>query len=32
MVDFFIRRPIFVDGKRVIVGYDKKNRDAWDKI
>ena len=24
-----LRRPILVRGKRVLIGYDKTNRDAW---
>jgi arsenate reductase-like glutaredoxin family protein len=27
-----IRRPILIDGKRVLVGYDKTNREAWQAL
>ena len=27
-----IRRPIFVHGKTVLVGFDKSNRDRWTKL
>ena len=27
-----IRRPIFVQGKSVLVGYDKSNKDRWAKV
>jgi arsenate reductase-like glutaredoxin family protein len=27
-----LRRPILVSGKKVLVGYDKKNQDDWAKL
>jgi arsenate reductase-like glutaredoxin family protein len=27
-----LRRPILVSGKRVLVGYDKKNLEEWAKL
>jgi arsenate reductase-like glutaredoxin family protein len=27
-----LRRPIFVRGKTVLVGFDKSNKEAWAKL
>jgi arsenate reductase-like glutaredoxin family protein len=27
-----LRRPILIRGKKVLVGFDKSNRDAWSKL
>jgi arsenate reductase-like glutaredoxin family protein len=27
-----LRRPIYIAGKKVLVGYDKKNQDEWDEL
>jgi len=27
-----LRRPILISGKRVLVGYDKKNQEDWQKL
>lgn len=27
-----LRRPILIAGKKVLVGYDKKNQDDWEKV
>jgi arsenate reductase-like glutaredoxin family protein len=27
-----LRRPIFIDGKKVLVGYDKSNKEEWGKL
>lgn len=27
-----LRRPILISGKKVLVGYDKKNQEDWQKL